>query len=72
MKKVIKSSDNTVNYRKIKLALNKMQELIDILDSMDEATYWAFDYNSAGDVYTLVSDSIMTIKNGALNSKNIQ
>lgn len=71
MKKIVKASDSTVNYRKIKLALSKMQELIDILDDMDEATYWEFDYNSTGDVYTLVSDSIMSIKNGVLNSKNI-
>ena len=71
MKKIVKASDSTVNYRKIKLALSKMQELIGILDDMDEATYWEFDYNSAGDVYTLVSDSIMSIKKGVLNSKNI-
>lgn len=72
MKKIVRASGSTVNYREIKLALSKMQELINILDDMDDATYWAFDDNSAGDVYTLVSDSIMSIKNGVLNSKNIQ
>ena len=42
MKKIIKASDSTVNYRKIKLALSKMQELINILDDMDDATYGGY------------------------------
>lgn len=72
MKKVIKSANSAVNYRKIKIALSKMQELIDILDSMDEVTYGAFDYNSVGDVYTTVADSIMSIKSGAFNSEHFE
>lgn len=68
MKKVIKSAEydytKTINYRKILLALNKMQELIDILDNMDDTTYQAFDNTADGDIYTLVSDSIQSITDG--------
>lgn len=72
MKKLIKAATKSINYRRIRLAVDKMEDLLDILDGMDEATYGAFEDNAAGDIYTMLSDSVMSIKNGAFDDHKIQ
>lgn len=67
VKYVKADSENFVNYTRIRTALNKMQELMDILDSMNEPTYGMFEDNCAGDIYTLVSDSIITLTQSLQN-----
>lgn len=55
--------DNFVNYSKIRTAVKQMKALLYTLDSMNEPTFGAFDQNCTEDVYTIVSDSIISLSN---------
>ena len=56
-------SEKFVDNSKIRAARKKMRQLLDTMDSMNEPTFGAFDDNCAGDVYTVVADSIVTLSN---------
>lgn len=62
MFKYVKAADERyVNNQRIRTAVRKMQELLDILDGMNEATFGEFDSACISDVYTTISDNLMPL-----------
>ena len=57
-KKSIKAS--TVNKQRIASVTKKLQEAFDIMDSMDEDTYQAFE-QVVGNLYTTIADAIQDL-----------
>ena len=68
MFKYVKAADERyVNNQKVRTAVRKMRELLDILDGMNEATFAAFDSACTSDVYTTISDNLMPLSNRFLD-----
>ena len=68
MFRYVKAADERyVNNQKIRTAVRKMRELLDILDGMNEATFAEFDNACTSDVYTTISDNLMPLSNRFLD-----
>lgn len=59
--KVIKCSQSNVKNQRIKTAYDLMSELLDIVDSMDEATYAEFELHVGDNFYTELSDGLQDL-----------
>lgn len=61
MKKVIRCNQNTAKESQLKHAYLIMQNLLDVLDSMDEVTYSEFERYVTRNFYTDLADGIQDL-----------